>query len=461
MEKTSVKQKRFICRGLLIFLFSSICVHAKTPSASEIRSLKVNPDSTACFTAQENGFTLLIPGVEPAKISTDLPPLPQGVVLVTSKKEEFLSEDNERGTAVHLWFNFKDTGPVRLPPLIVKIEKRTFYIPFDDVTVFENPDLISPLVQIDFISGARQKRPDGDFKVFEAFEGEEIIFDVNLKYFTQIVSFDWKLPKNSIFKELNRSEYADGKTAGRNFSDKALNVARFSWRALVPGEYAMPEITFSAIAYNGSSRNLKAPQIVLKVLPSAQGREIKKTGHNTTAFASAFSETKKNLDSGMERKISEEDCRKLAQLRSAERKSIFPAKTRAERVAFEKSLGLTVSEDEANLPFARLVFVLTGLSIALAAVFLFLHKGKPAVLFLAFVLGGCVLSIAEISKIRIDYGIFAGGVISPVPEEKTSSVHALEGAFRVKISERTGDWLYVESDDINGWTKKTSVFEID
>ena len=84
--------------------------------------------------------------------------MPEGVQLISSKKEEFIGETGKRGTAVHLWFAFKDTGPVRLPPLIVIIGFRTYYIPFDDITVFENPDLINPQALVEFVSGAKFNR---------------------------------------------------------------------------------------------------------------------------------------------------------------------------------------------------------------------------------------------------------------------------------------------------------------
>ena len=78
---------------------------------------------------------------------------------------------------------------------------RTYYIPFDDITVFENPDLINPQALVEFVSGAKFNRNFGDSKKFTARAGEEIIFELNLKYFSQIISFNWKLPKNSIFEE--------------------------------------------------------------------------------------------------------------------------------------------------------------------------------------------------------------------------------------------------------------------
>ena len=81
MAKTSVKQKRFVSRGLLVFVFFLIfaSLYAKTPSPAFIRTLKVKPDNSSIFTVYENGFTLKIPEVEPSNVQTDLPQLPEGV----------------------------------------------------------------------------------------------------------------------------------------------------------------------------------------------------------------------------------------------------------------------------------------------------------------------------------------------------------------------------------------------
>ncbi len=464
MAKTSVKQKRFLCRGLLIFLFllNGIFVNAKTPSPSAIRKLKVEPDTQAFFTAQENGFTLKIPGTDPMLVQTDLPQLPEGIQLITSKKEEYVNEEGERGTLVHLWFTFKETGPVRLPPLIVIVDKRTFYLPFGDVTVFENPNLISPQLLVDFISGAKLNRSTGEIKVYEAVAGEEIIYELKLKYFSQILSFDWQLPKDSLFKELNRSDYARGKTAGRTFSDQALSVAEFSWKPLVPGEYIMPQVSVSAVAYNGSTRTLNVPRVVIKVVPEAKNESEKTftTESSKKLFGSAFTQNPASVYQETKSEFSKEDCKKLAELRTIEKKSFSLKKARAERADFELLHGLSGAENEVRLPFVRLFFILTFVFVCLTLLFAFLRKKTVAVVFLILSAVFIVFSAVVGNKITDEYAIFAGGNIMPVPEETSSAVHKAEGGLRVKIVEKTGEWFYITSNDVNGWVKKENIYEI-
>ncbi len=463
MAKTSVKQKRFLCRGLLILLLllNGFSVNAKTPSPSAIRRLRVEPDSQAFFTAQENGFTLKIPGTDPFLVQTDLPQLHEGIQLITSKKEEYVSEKGERGTLVHLWFTFKETGPVRLPPLIVIVDERTFYLPFGDVTVFENPNLISPQLLVDFISGAKLNRSNGEIKVYEAVAGQEIIYELKLKYFSQILSFDWKLPKDSLFKELNRSDYARGKTAGRNFSDQALSIAQFSWKPLVPGEYIMPQVTVSAVAYNGSTRTLNVPRIVIKVVPEEKHSEkAADTESQQKVFSSAFTQKQSSVYQETKSEFSKEDSKKLAELRTKEKNSLSFRKARAERAEFELLHGLSVSENEINLPLVRLFFILTLAFVFLTVLFAFLRKKAAAVVFLIFAAVFIVFSSVAGNKIADEYAVFAGGNIMPVPEDASSAAHKTEGGLRVKIVEKTGDWFYITANDVNGWTKKENIYEI-
>lgn len=464
MAKTSIKQKRFLCCGLLTFLvlLNGFFVNAKTPSASAIRRLKVEPDSNAFFTAQENGFTLKIPGTDPLLVQTDLPQLPEGIQLITSKKEEYVSEQGERGTLVHLWFTFKETGPVRLPPLIVIIDERTFYLPFGNVTVFENPNLISPQLLVDFISGAKLNRSNGEIKVYEAVAGQEIIYELKLKYFSQILSFDWQLPKDSLFKELNRSDYARGKNAGRNFSDQALSVAQFSWKPLVPGEYIMPPVSISAVAYNGSTRSLSVPRIVIKVV-SEENNQTQKTGNKEFSkkiFGSAFTQKQTTNYQITKSEFSNENSKKLAELRSIEKNSFFFQKARKQRAEFEVLHGLSVAENEVNVPLARLFFILTFIFVFLTVLSAVLRKKALSVVFLIFAVVFIVFSSIAGNKIADEYAIFAGGNITPVPEETSSAVHKTEGGLRVQIVEKTGDWFYITANDVNGWTKKENIYEI-
>lgn len=463
MEKTSVKQKRFFGCGLLacLFFMALFPLEAKIPSASYMRSLKVKSDTQSVFTARENGFTLEISDIEPSLVQNDLPQLPEGVQLVSSKKEEFLQEDGGRGTRIRLWFTFMETGPVRLPPLILIAGRKTFYIPFEDVTVFENPDLINPLAQVEFISGAKVSSRSEDFIRVTATAGEEIIFLLNLKYFAQIISFSWKLPEKSIFEELESSEYAGGKAAGRSFSDISLPVAKFRWMPLVEGEYGFPEFSLTAIAYNGGQRSVKMPAVTVTVLPAKEKTVGRKSpAENSQVFNSAFTRPGNKSSGSSGKKMIEQDCIKLARLRTLEKNSLFAGKVRQERRSLEREFSLQTGEDEVKKPLVQLCLCLSLVLVVLTVIFIFLRHTKLSIIFTVCSVFSVAAAVYGLFCLSENWGIFAGGAISPVPEETTSAVQNIDGGLRVKILEKTRDYLYIESDEINGWVKKELVFEI-
>lgn len=466
MEKTAIKQTKFF-RGLLSFTLILLVNQFSYGDASPslIRSLTVKKDAADFFTAQENGYTLKIPDTQPGFVQTDLPVLPDGIQLVSSKREEYLDSNGERGTAIHLWFNFKEAGPVRLPPLIVSIKNRTYYLPFEEVMVFENPALISPELVIEFESGITDAGTyDGVRRVF-AKANQEIIFTVSLKYFVQLVSFNRQLPKNSIFEELERFSVSRGVPVGKDFSSEPVKLARFSWKPLVEGSYALPEIVAVATSYNGARKTVRLPPYLVRVLKDGQtGFERTGAGDKGRSgeeiFPSAFAKTL-NLDLPEKiRVLSNQDCKKLSELRSREQNTLLYFAVRAERRVFERALGLSNGSDEVSKPLVYALISLSLILITLFALFVFFRKTKFAIFALIFSLCTVIFSVWGITELYPDYAIFSGGVISPVPETSTQSLHRVNGGFRVKISERTENYYYIESEELNGWVLKNTIYEI-
>lgn len=464
MEKSSVRQKRFRRHRLLVFaaLLSGGISFAKAPSPGEIRQLKVTPDSKNIFTAQENGFTLEIPGLEPSKIQTDLPALPSGVLLVSSKREEVIFTSGERGTSVRMWFSFRDTGAVRLPPLILTVGRREYYIPFENFEVFENPALISPVLEIDFLSGVSIKNTRRG-KEIETHAGDEIVFLLKLKYFVQIFQFEWELPENSIFKEIEKYEISRGVPAGTDFSPDALPVAKFSWKPLVAGDYTLPEIRISATSYNGSRKQVPLPFYQIKVLPPSGIADDFIYGQKSAGspFKNAFVEEKDVAETGQRQAFSREDSEKLAELYSLER-NFFPSdESAALRRELESVFGGTLEKKSVAKPAVFIFCLLAFLAGIAALIFFIFRKNSAGLLFLTVFGIFCVFSVQGIASLWGNYGIFAGGDISSVPEEVTTSVHRKDGGQKVRIVESAGDYYFIRSKEISGWVLKSCVFEID
>lgn len=466
MEKITAKRKNFRFFGLLIFLLlNGICSFAKALSPSEIRQLTVKADTKEFFTAQENGYSLRIKGITPEKIQTDLPQLPSGVSLVTSKREEVIFEDGERGTLIRLWFSFRDTGDIKLPPLILSVGRRTYYIPFERRTVYENPALITPEVQIDFLKGITIEQTRRN-TTYSAVAGQKIEFLLQLKYFVQIVQFEWNLPQDSIFEEKERFEITRGIPQGTDFSSEAVNVARFEWTPLKEGNYSLPEITLIATSYNGSRKKIQLPSYTIKVLPPtnadfALSENYKKSLHGENNFEKAFIEQKTETSKTDKITISKENCRKLAELYSKEKNSFPKSKFYEERKALEDSLSI---KNDDKVESKSLIYLSVGFTILLATftiLFFVFAKTLPALIFLVLFTFSMIFSIAGIGRLSEKYAIFAGGEIASVPEISTLSVSTEQGGKKVKILEKAGDYYYIQSKELTGWVFKDSIFEIE
>ena len=63
-------------------------------------------------------------------------------------------------------------------------------------------------------------------------------------------------------------------------------------------------------------------------------------------------------------------------------------------------------------------------------------------------------------KIQTEYAVFAGGIISPIPENTAAASQNEAGGNRVKILEKTGSWRYIVYNDTSGWVSKDAVFII-
>ena len=331
---------------LILFFFFSLSLYA-LPSAKEIRDLKLQPRSEIFFTQTENCYALEIEGISPSQISMELPELPLGVRFISSKKEEFISKDGMRGTLISLWFTFSDSGESRLSPLLVRINGKNHYIEFEPVLVYENPNLISPDLEITFENKKFRTEKDGR-KFLTVSPGEKIIFTLALRYGTQVLAFKWNIPKDSIFNESERFEFANGGQKITQFTNENKNLARFEWQILKEGEYSLPEITVTALSYNGSKKILSLPpdiRIIVKGVPIGEKRP---GGIKTDIFESAFE--KPDEETGLTKKSSptRKECQELA---AQSRLSFFDKLFSRKYGIFTGGIVSSVPEENSNAKF--------------------------------------------------------------------------------------------------------------
>ena len=266
--------------------------------------------------------------------------------------------------------------------------------------------------------------------IYNSEAGEKINYRVNIQYFLQIINYSWTLPKDSIFLETKRYEIAEKNNSraslSKEFTPQKFPVAEFSWQPLKEGDYELPKVFIEAVSYNGSRKQLAPPLVLVRV---AKGKANEKNPENPisslkknfdSAYKSAFAKSPQDMDSISAKRYTptSEDCKKLAELRSKERKSLFSSAAAEKRREFEFSIGIVSGENEAKNPFSKF------------------FGGK--------------------------FAIFKGGKISPVPEEKTAEKNGftVSAGQRVKISEKAGGWIFIENKDFSGWAKEDSVFII-
>ena len=277
--------KRFlIFLALYLVSFSSFAL----PPGRVLKELKVIPRSEIFFTQTENCYELQIEGIEPAKVQLDLPELPLGTKFISSKKEEFITENGKRGTQISLWFTFSESGNTRIPPLGTIINGRKYFFEFEKTYVYENPALLSPIAEVIFQNPdtLENDKKTGQ-KVLKAYVGQKISFTVMLKYASQVNEFKNITPKNSIFRETKRYEFANGEQKITQFTTESKKLADFEWQILSEGTFSLPEITISAISYNGIKKQISLPRNIVVSVSKSQTSAIHEQKNNNI-FESAF-----------------------------------------------------------------------------------------------------------------------------------------------------------------------------
>ncbi len=270
-----------------LFLFLAFITFS---TAAFSDSTKLLPRSEVFFTQMENCYAIELPGVEPAAIQMELPELPLGTKFISSKKEEFILKDGIRGTMITLWFSFAYSGDTRIPPLLIRVNGRNRYYEFEKTTVYENPNLISPKIEITFENQANLiADPKTSKKYLYVKNGEKINFMLKIRYCLQITDFKWIIPNDSIFTELERFEFANGTQRNTQFTNEAKNLARFEWQILKEGTYHLPQFSVGTLAFSGSKKIFSLPRDIEIIVKGESSKSIDgASAADKAIFASAF-----------------------------------------------------------------------------------------------------------------------------------------------------------------------------
>ncbi|MCK9169623.1 MAG: hypothetical protein M0P01_04340 [Treponema sp.] len=459
MEKQRIGTKLGIRIGLLIFaLLPADIVFSQ--SFSEMHSLQVVSQDSVIYSGKESLFMLIIPSVKPSDVQVETPSLPADVSFISMRRTDYVENGVQSGTKIDLWLTFRTAKEFSLLPLKIKVRNRSYSIRFNDITVVQDPSTLAPCFIIMFDNGTEVNNTRWiDKSLFTVSAGDKIRFTVFVQYAVQVMKFEWTVPKDALFTKIRTYEITEGKPRGKESFSERIPVGRFEWQPLASGTAALPEIHFTATAYNGSRTVLSCPGMHITVLPSEK-KTAPRAESDDSYFAYAFTEAAKAETDKVHMAISEADCEELALLRVKERHSFFQRKAAAERRAFEKKIGLTEGQKEPDAPLSFFLLAAAVICALFTVVFFFQKKRKFAFIGVAAV---CILfpcTFVFVMKLSALYGVFKGGCIHSVPDESSGCVTLMDKGQRVRIEEVTGKWMYVQYGSIGGWISSSSVIII-
>lgn len=456
MEKQRISIRRKPCRRFLIsllLLFTSIQLFSQTLTLDQVRQLRIRPEENQnLYTKADIKFTVTIPVVRPSQIQVLSTDQKNDINFRTMRKAE---NYDDKGTILELWYSFDKKGEYNLSPISVVIQGRNRSIAFEKISVTEDPARMNPRIVLVFDNGTKVFSDGGDEGTFPSPlmtvpEGKKVRFTVNLQYATQLVKFNWDIPQNSIFTQTEEYEFTEVKYRERVYSHDLIPVAAFEWTGLKAGTEQLPKFRMTATGYNGTRNELIFPN--LNVVFTADTKE-EETVAEADIFSEAFQAEPVQQESLAVSELSSSDCERLAALYSKERNAFFTYfSTKNERMTFEESCGLSAEHTQM---FSSILIYISILLILLCIPGIIIskikkHKVRLLIFISVLIFAAAVLSYSCIKRGE-NYAICKGCKIYSVPETSAAASSEISAGNLVRISEKTGNWVYIELGETGGW----------
>ncbi len=462
MEKQRIITKYKSCRRLLILVFFCFLYttfsFSQTLSYSQINALRISPtENQSLFTKTDIKFEVIIPKTKPNQIFLTSTNQRSDITFKTMRKSEYYDNDEtsttkNSGTLLEIWYNFEKPGKYTLTPIQVTINGRKRSIKFTDITVTDDPSKQLPRIVIKFENGKTVYSDDGIYTkpIFNSFVGQKINLTVYLQYSSQLINFAYDIPQDAIFTKNQVYEINELRYREKIFSHELIPVASFEWTSLAKGEQKLPLIKITATSYSGSRHDM-----IMTEIPVFFTKNDSK--HTSTVdehfFDSAFTQTAATNDSNEIIPISTEICQELANLYSKERNSIFSQRRiKKQRMNFELEHNLPVNhsrEYSLNLLIGSLLIFIGSLIL----LFFSISKKSPIKLIICitlvtFSLVACIFSIVKHFE---KTAICTGCTIHSIPEENAEAKAEMGKGNKVRITEKAGNWYYIELGETGGW----------
>lgn len=462
MEKQRIKSDSGSCRRLLILIvltaFFTGKLFSQNLTLAEINKLQVLPaDNQELFTKVDLKFEVSIPKVKPSQIQVMSANLPSDITYKTVRK---VQDYENGGTIIEVWFSFDKAGTYQLPRLPLMIQNRRRNIPFQEITVTDDPSKQIPKMLIIFDNGYKLSSSDEipDEAAFTAKIGEKLDFTVYLQYSTQLVQFNWDLPKDSIFTQTETFEFTEVKYREKKYSHDLIPVASFEWIGLSSGENELPKIKITATGYNGYRNELLLPK--LKINFSQQN--VSNSDFEDGIFSSAFTNINNQNKNDSHLEITDQLCQALADLYSQERNSLFGyLNARKARINLETDLGLpSTSFDNYSILWLLGSIIFTLVFLILFIIAIKKHHLIRVLIFGTAMIIGIVSIFYSLGQRLHTFGICKGCVISSVPEASAEALSEISAGNRVEITEKAGKWYYIELGQTGGWCLQDNIILI-
>ena len=122
---------------ILLFLFAQKSYCASDGTRVTVEKLSVKAKSALISAGEECEFELFIPDWEPDFVRTGTLNLPPEILFKSLKRTK--SPGKNLGTQIEFQLVFPEKGDYELPPFNVTIGGKNYSVPFEKITVKENP----------------------------------------------------------------------------------------------------------------------------------------------------------------------------------------------------------------------------------------------------------------------------------------------------------------------------------
>lgn len=462
MEKQRIKRLIRSCRRFLITLL--LCISAaplfsQTLTLDQIKQLRLVPEEGQnLYTKTDLKFIVTIPKVHPSQVQVLTANQQNDINFRTMRKSENYEQN---GTNIEIWYNFTNKGDYTLAPLSVMIQNRRRSISFEPVTVTEDPATMSPRIVLVFEDGTKVYSDDINIQkpLLTVKTGKKLKFTVNIQYATQLIQFNWNIPKDSIFTCTKQYEFTEVRQRERVYSHTLIPVASFEWTGLVPGPQSLPRIRLNAAGYNGYRSELLLPEIIIEFTEASDSMD---EAIDSDIFDDAFYQEASEAEDILSTGLSRGECQELSKLYTRERNLFLTYfKARKARINFENEHGLVVSSTQVFPTLYIYISVIVIITSIICMIFAVRNKHKIRMLLfiVLLILGTTVLVYCTVRR-HERYGICAGCKIYSIPQENAESVSEVGSGNRVRILEQTGKWYYIEVGETGGWCTSDNIFMI-